>query len=165
MKSIRIRLLIAGLAVLLGTTVARSQSTEAAPPPPMHGPGAMMGQHMLNYFTKALNLTEDQQAQAKTTISNAEPAFKALMQQQHQIDRQLRNQAQGSYDAKQVQTLATQKAQIQAQMTIAETQLHHQLYQLLTADQQTQLKQIEAEREARMQQRMQQEAPPAPPEQ
>lgn len=162
MKSIRVRLLIAGLAVLLGSAMARSQSTEAAPPPPMHGPGAMMGQHMLNYFIRALNLTEDQQTQAKTIIHNAEPAFKTLMLQQHQIQDQLRDQAQGNYDAKQVQTLAAQKAQIQAQLTIAETQLHHQLYQVLTTDQQTQLKQIEANREARMQQRMQQEAPAAP---
>lgn len=165
MKSIRVRLLVAGLAVLLGTALGKSQSTEAAPPPhPMHGP-AMMAQHMLNYFTKALNLTEDQQAQAKTMINNAEPAFKALMQQQHQIQSQLRDQAQGSYDAKQVQTLAGQKAQIDAQLTIAETQLHHQLYQLLTPDQQSQLKQIEANREARWHEHMQQETSPAPPAQ
>lgn len=165
MKSIRIRFLIAALAVLLGTAMARSQSTEGPAPLPMHGPGAMMGQHMLNYFTRALNLTDDQQAQAKTILSNAEPGFKTLTEQQHKIQDQLRDQAQGSYDAKQVQTLAAQKAQIQAQMTIAETQLHHQLYQLLTSDQQAQLKQIEATREARMQQRMQQEAPAAPAEQ
>jgi Spy/CpxP family protein refolding chaperone len=167
MKSIRVRLLIAGLAVLLGTAIARSQSTEAAPPagPPVHGPGAMMGEHMLNYFTKALNLTEDQQTQAKTIVNDAKPAFKALMGRQRQIDQQLRDQAQGNYDAKQVETLAAQKAQIQSQLTIAETQLHHQLYQLLTTDQQTQLKQMEAEREARMQQHMQPEAAPAPPAQ
>jgi Spy/CpxP family protein refolding chaperone len=163
MKSIRVRLLVAGLAVLLGTAIARSQSTEAAPPP-MHGPGPMMGEHMLDYFTKALNLTEDQQTQAKTILNNSKPAFKALMGQQRQIDQQLRDQAQGNYDAKQVEELATRKAQIQSQMTVAETQLHHQLYQLLTTDQQTQLKQMEAEREARMQQRMQ-EAAPAPPAQ
>jgi len=164
MRSIRIRLLIAGLAVLLGAALAQSQSTDTAPPPgpPMHGPGAMMGEHMLNYFTKALNLTEDQQAQAKTVLNNAKPTFKALMGQQRQLDEQLRDQAQGNYDAKQVQTLAAQKAQIQAQMTVAETQLHHQLYQLLTADQQTQLKQIEAERQARMQQRMQERESAAP---
>jgi Spy/CpxP family protein refolding chaperone len=168
MKSVRIRLLVAGLAVLLGTAIAKSQSTEAAPPPgpPMHGPGPMMGEHMLNYFTKALNLTEDQQTQAKTILNNSKPAFKALMQQQHGIDQQLHSQAEGTYDAKQVQTLAAQKAQIQSQLTIAETQLHHQMYQLLTTDQQTQLKQIEAEHEARMQQHMQQqEAAPAPPAQ
>lgn len=162
MKSIRVRLLVAGLAVLLGAAIARSQSTEAAPPPgpPMHGPG-MMGEHMLNYFTKALNLTEDQQTQAKTMLNNAKPTFKALMQQQHEIDQQLRSQAEGNYDAKQVQTLAAQKAQVQQQLTMAETQLHHQMYQLLTSDQQTQLKQIEAEHQARMQQRMQQGAPAA----
>jgi periplasmic protein CpxP/Spy len=167
MKSIRVRLLVAGLAVLLVTALARSQSTDTTPPPrPMHGPGAMMGEHMLNYFTKALNLTEDQQTQAKTMLNNARPALKALMHEQRQIDQQLRDQAQGNYDAKQVQALATQKAQIQAQLTVAETQLHHQMYQLLTPDQQTQLKQIEAERQARMQQRMQQqESAPASPEQ
>jgi periplasmic protein CpxP/Spy len=166
MKSIRVRLLVAGLAVLLGTAIARSQSTEAAPPPgpPMHGPG-MMGEHMLNYFTKALNLTDEQQTQAKTMLNNAKPTFKALMQQQRQIDQQLRSQAEGSYDAKQVQTLATQKAQVQQQLTMAETQLHHQMYQLLTPDQQAQLKQIEAEHQARMQQRMQQQGTPASPEQ
>jgi Spy/CpxP family protein refolding chaperone len=166
MKSIRVRLLVAGLAVILGTAVARSQSTDVAPPPPpMHGPGAMMGEHMLNYFTKALNLTDEQQTQAKTMLSNAKPALKALMQQQRQIDQQLRDQAQDNYDAKQVQSLAAQKAQIQQQLTVAETQLHHQMYQLLTPDQQTQLKQIEAERQARMRQRMQPEGAPAPPEQ
>ncbi len=168
MKSIRIRLLVAGLAVLAGTAIARSQSTEALTPagPPMHGPGVMMGEeHMLSYFTKALNLTEDQQSQAKTILNNSKPTFKALMGQQRQIDQQLRDQAQGNYDAKQVQTLAAQKAQIQSQLTIAETQLHHQLYQLLTTDQQTQLKQMEAEREARMQQHVQQEAGSAPPAQ
>lgn len=167
MKSIRLRLLVAGLAVLLGTALARSQSSETAPPPgpPMHGPGPMMGEHMLNYFTKALNLTEDQQTQAKTILSNARPTMKALMQQQHQIEQQLHSQAEGNYDAKQVQALAAQKAQIQQQMTIAETQLHHQMYQLLTADQQAQLKQIEAEHQARMQQHMQQESAPPPPEQ
>lgn len=161
MKSLRIRLLIAGLAVVLGTAMAQSQSTEAAAAPPMHGPMPMMGQHMLNYFTKALNLSEEQQTQAQAMLNNAKPEFKALIKQQRQIDRQLHNQAEGNYDAKQVETLAAQKAQIQSQLTIAETQLHHQMYQLLTSDQQTQLKQIEAERETRMHQRMQQEDAPA----
>lgn len=165
MKSIQVRLLVAGFAVLMGAAIAQAQSTEAAPPPPhMHGP-AMMAEHMLNYFTKALNLTEDQQTRAKAMVNNAEPTLKTLMQQQHQIQTQLRDQAQGNYDAKQVQTLAAQKAQIDAQLTIAETQLHHQLYQLLTPDQQTQLKQLEANRQARWHERMQQDTSPAPPAQ
>jgi Spy/CpxP family protein refolding chaperone len=165
MKSIRIRVLVAAVAVLLGEAIARSQSTEAAPPPgpPMHGPGAFMGEHMLHYYTQALNLTDDQQTQAKTMLNDAKPTFKALMQQQRQIDQQLHSQAEGNYDAKQVQALAAQKAQIQQQLTVAETQLHHRMYQLLTPDQQTQLKQIEANRQARWHERMQQDGPPAPP--
>ena len=38
MKSIRFRLLIAAMAVLLGSAIAKSQTaTDAPPPPPMHG--------------------------------------------------------------------------------------------------------------------------------
>ena len=37
MKSIRFRLLVAALAVLLGSAIARSQTADAAPLPPMHG--------------------------------------------------------------------------------------------------------------------------------
>jgi Spy/CpxP family protein refolding chaperone len=67
-----------------------------------------------------------------------------------------------------VQALAAQKAQIQAQLTVAETRVHNQLYALLTPDQQSQLKEMEANHEARMQQRMQEhmkQAPAATPEQ
>jgi periplasmic protein CpxP/Spy len=161
MRSIRFRVLVAAVAVLLGTALAKSQTSETAPPSaPMHGPW-MMGEHMLNHFAKVLNMTDDQQAQAKSVLQKEEPTLKALFQQQHQIDAQLHQNAEGTYDAKQVQTLAQQKAQIQQQMTIEETQLHHQLYQLLTPEQQTQLKQIEADRQARMQQHM--EDGPAPP--
>jgi periplasmic protein CpxP/Spy len=164
MKSIRSRLLVAGLAVLLGTAIAHSQTADTSTAPPMHGPGFGMAQHLLQYYTKALNLTDEQQTQAKTVLENAAPTMKPLFLQQHQIDEQLRQYAEGTYSAEKVQALATQKAQVQAQLTVAETQLHNQLYQLLTPDQQSQLKQIEANREARMQQFMQQGTSSAPPE-
>ena len=38
MKSIRVRLLVAALAVLLGGAIAKSQTADATPPPPRHGP-------------------------------------------------------------------------------------------------------------------------------
>ena len=47
-------------------------------------------------------------------------------------------------------------------LTVNETRVHNELYQLLTTDQRAQLKEIEAKHEARMQKHMQ-EAPPAPP--
>jgi Spy/CpxP family protein refolding chaperone len=167
MKSFRFRLSIAVLAILLGSAIARSQATADTPPPPpghghefgMGGPGPMMG-----FFAKQLNLTDDQKTQMKAIMQKEHPAVKPLMQQEHQIDQQLRQYAEGTYDAAKVQALAAQKAQIQIQLTVAETRIHNELYQTLTADQQSQLKQMEANHEARMQNRANQ-APPSPAEQ
>lgn len=165
MKSIRFRLLVATLAVLLGSALAKSQTTEDAPPaPPMHGHEFGMHGHMMGYLAKQLNLTDDQKAQAKAIMQKEHPTMKPLMQQEHAIDQQLRQYVEGNFDQAKVQALAAQKAQIQAQITVQETRIHNELYQILTADQKAQLKQLEAQHEARMQQRMQhnEEAPAAP---
>lgn len=168
MKSIRFRLIVAALAVLLGTALAKAQTADAPPPPPSHI-HAPMGQHMLDYFTKQLNLTEDQQNQAKALMQKQMGTMKPLFQQQRQIEKQLHELAESdTFDAAataKVQTLATQKAQLEAQLTVAQTQMHNQLYQLLTPDQRTQLKQLEATHQAHWQKRMRNQAPPAPPEQ
>lgn len=170
MKSFRFRLLIAALAVVMGTVVAKSQTAEDAPqPPPMHGHGMGMGMGMgmgghMGFMAKQLNLTDDQKTQMKAIWQKESPTMKPLFQQQHQIDQQLRQYVEGTFDEPKVQALAAQKAQIQAQMTVAETRIHNQMYQLLTPDQQSQLKQIEARHEARMQQHRNQQ-PTAPPEQ
>ena len=52
MKSIRFRLLLSVLAVLLGTAIAKSQTTEDTPaPPPMHAHYGMHG-HMMGFFAR-----------------------------------------------------------------------------------------------------------------
>jgi len=164
MKSIRYRLLIAAMAVMLGSVIAKSQTATDTPPPAMHGHEFGMHEHMMGFFSKALNLTDDQKTQMKAIMQKEHPAMKPLMQQQHQIDQQLRQYVEGPFDAAKVQALAAQKSQIQAQLTVAETRVHNQMYQLLTPDQQTKLKEMEANHEARMQ-KHRQEAPPATPEQ
>lgn len=163
MKSIRFRLVIAGLAVLLGTALAKAQTSDAPPPPPMHEHG-LMGQGMLEHFTKALNLSDEQQTQAKAVMQKEFSTMKPLMHQERQIERQLHQYAEGTYDADKVQALASQRAQLEVQLTVAKTRVHNELYQLLTPEQQTQLKQLEATHQARWQKRMQNQAPPAPPE-
>ena len=171
MKSLHSRLLIAALAVLMGTAIGQSQTPADAPPAsPMHGHGHGMGMGMdghMGFFAKQLNLTDDQKAQMKAIMQKEHPAMKPLFEQQHQIDLQLRQYVEGQFDQAKVQALATQKAEIQAQMTVAETRVHNQLYQLLTADQQAQLKQMEANRDDRKQQHMNHmhQAPSASPEQ
>jgi Spy/CpxP family protein refolding chaperone len=161
MKSFRFRLLIAALAVLLGSAIAKSQTAADTPPPPMHGHGFGMNGQSMGFFAKQLNLTDDQQAQMKTIVEKAHTSMKPLMQQSHQIDQQLRQYVMGAYDDGQVQKLASQKAQIEAQLTVAQTKVHNQLFQLLTADQQAKAKQMVAEHEARMQSHMNQPPPPS----
>jgi Spy/CpxP family protein refolding chaperone len=166
MKAIRFRLLIAFLAVLMGSVIAKSQTAEGAPSaPPMHGHHMGMGMEGHMHFMAAkLNLTDDQKTQMKTIMQKERPTMQPLHQQERQIDQQLRQYVEGNFDQAKVAALAAQKAQIQAQLTVEETKVHNQLYQLLTDDQKTQLKQMEANHEARMQQRMNKQAP-APPEQ
>jgi Spy/CpxP family protein refolding chaperone len=62
-----------------------------------------------------------------------------------------------------VQALVGQQAQTLVQVKVEEARIHNEMFQLLTPDQQGKLKEIEANREARMQQHMQ-HAPAAPQE-
>ena len=163
MRTIRYRLLAAAVAVLLGTALGKAQTAEDAPPPPPPGHEFGMG-HMMQFWAKKLNLTDEQQTQMKAVLQKERPNLKPLMEQERQIDTQLRQYVEGTYDAAKVQALAAQKAPIHVQLEVAHTRIMNELYQLLTPDQRSQLKQMEANREARMQQHMGQEPPP-PPEQ
>lgn len=110
---------------------------------------------MDHFLFAKLNLTDDQKAQAKAIMQKERPLMKPLFQQDRQIDLQIRQYVEGTYDEGKVQALATQKAQVQQQMTIQHSRTHNEIYQLLTADQKTQLKELEAQHEQRMQERMQ----------
>ena len=164
MKAIRFRLLLAAVAVLLGTAIAKSQTAaDAPPPPPMHGHGHgfAMGGDMMSFFADYLDLSDAQQAQIKTILQKERPAMKPLFQQSHQIDLQLRQYAQGTYDEAKVRALAQQKAQVEVEMTVQRTRIHNELFQVLTADQQAKMEDFQARHEARMARHMHQ-GPPAP---
>jgi len=172
MKSIRFRLLIAAMAVLLGTALGRSQTADTTAPPPTHGHGHefAMGEHgrggdMMQFFAKHLDLTDAQQAQAKSIMEKEHPVMKPLFQQSRLIDQQLHQYAEGTYDEAKVRTLAAQQAQIQVELTVQKTRIHNELFQILTPEQQTKMKEMEARHQARMQKHMHQAAAPAAPEQ
>jgi periplasmic protein CpxP/Spy len=163
MKSFRFRLFAALLAVLMGGAIARSQTTDAAPMHRMHGHGFAMGGEHMGFFAKQLNLTDDQKSQMKALMQREHPAMRQLFQQQHQIDLQLREFEEGNFDQEKVQQMAQQKAALQAQLTVEQARIHNEMFKLLTPDQQLQLKQLRAQHEARMQERMQKHANQAPP--
>ena len=110
MKSFRFRFLVAALAVLLGTAIAKSQtSSDTPPPPPMHGHEFGMGPGPMGFFAKQLNLTDEQKTQMKSVMQKEHPAMKPLMEQQRQIDVQLRQYVEGTFNAEKVQALGHTK--------------------------------------------------------
>ena len=163
MKSIRSRFLIAAIAVLFTTVVANSYSqTAKAAPPPMHEHGFGHGEHMLEFFTDYLNLSDAQQAQAKSILQKEHATLRPLFQQLRQTEQQLRQYEEGAYDEAKVRALAAQESQAQIELTVQKTRIHSELFQLLTTDQQAKMKQFEANREARMAKHMKEA--PAPTE-
>lgn len=158
MKTIRFRLLVAALAVLLCGAIAKSQTADATAP--MHG-GAfgMRSPIMMGFFSKYLDLTDTQRAQMKTVLQKEHAAMKPQMQQLHQMQQQLKQYEEGTYDEAKVQALVAQQAQTLVQLKVQETRIHNELFQLLTTDQQAKMKEFEANREARMQQRTQDASP------
>jgi len=168
MKSFRFRLLIAALAVVLGGAIAKSQTTSDASAPPMQGHKFGMRGHGMGFMAKQLNLTDDQKAQMKTIMEQAHTTMKPLMQQSHQLEQQIHQHAEGNYVEATVRGLAKQKAAIDVELTVARAQVHNQMFQVLTPDQQAKAKQLAADREARRQAHMQQhmkDMPPAAPPQ
>jgi Spy/CpxP family protein refolding chaperone len=118
---------------------------------------------MMGFFARYLDLSDAQRAQMKAVLQKEHAAMKPQMQQLHQMQQQLKQYEEGTYDEAKVQTLVAQQAQTLVQLKVQETRIHNELFQLLTADQQAKMKEFEANREARVQQRMQ-NAPPAPQE-
>jgi protein CpxP len=154
MKTIRFRLLIAALVVTMGAAIAKSQTADA---PPMQGHAFGMRGPM-GFFSKYLDLTDAQRTQMKAVLQKERAAMKPQMQQLHVMQQQLKQYEEGTYDEAKVQALVAQQAQTLVQLKVQETRIHNELFQLLTPDQQAKMQQFEANREARMQQRMQDSA-------
>ena len=154
MKSIRFRILIAALAVTLSAALAKSQTadTAAAPPPHGHGHEFGMDHHMMEFYAKYLNVTDAQKADMKAVLQKEHATMKPLMQQMHLLQQQLKQYEEGTYDEAKVQALVSQQAQTLVQVKVQETRIHNELFQMLTPDQQTKLKEFEANQEARRQQ-------------
>jgi Spy/CpxP family protein refolding chaperone len=161
MKSIRFRLLVATMAVFLGTALAKSQTASDTTPPTHVHTHQYRGGHMMGFFPRSLNLSDTQHAQIKAVMQKENPVMKPLFLQSHQIEQQLREYSEGTYDEGKVRALAAQKAQVEVEMTVQKTRIHNELFQVLTADQQAKMKDIEANRQSRMQKHMQ-DAPAAP---
>jgi protein CpxP len=159
MKSTRIRILSIGAAVVLVVAAALAQG--------MHGGGGPEGDfhHMMGFFTHALDLSTDQQAQVKAIWEKEKPTLQPLMQQMRQNHANLRAlEAAGPFDEAKTRALATLNAQTMIEMEVQHARIKSEMMQVLTADQKTKLAAIEAKHEARMQEHMNNHEGPPPPE-
>jgi len=120
--------------------------------------------HMLEFYAKQLGITDTQKAQMKEVLHKERATMKPLMQQMRQMDQQLKQYVEGTYDEAKVQAVVAQQAQTLVQLKVQETRIHNELYQMLTPDQQAKLKELEANREARRQQHTQSTPASAPQE-
>ena len=156
MKSIRLRFLVAALAVVMGAAISKAQTTDTeAPPPPPHGHGWGMRGPMGGIPFRELGVTDEQRTQIKAVMQKEHATMKPLMLQMHQLKEQLKPYEEGTFDQAKVQALVAQQSQTLVQLKVEESRMHNELYQLLTPDQQAKLKEIEAKHEARMQQHLQ----------
>jgi len=143
MKSTRTRILTIGAAVILAVAAAIAQG--------MHGHGGHGGDfnHMLAFFTDKLDLTSDQQSQAKAIWEKEKPAVEPLMKQMHQNHADMRAlQASGPFDETKTRALATQQAQTMIELEVTHARIKSEMMQILTPDQKAKLAQIEANHEA-----------------
>ncbi len=146
----RSKMSIAALAIVLVTGIAIAQ--------PHGGPhgGDFFGGPMLGFFSDYLDLTDAQQAQIKQIIAKEKPALEPLFQQEMQTHEQMMALIQsGTFDETKAQTIATQGAQVHAQLEVQHARIANEAYQVLTADQKTKLAQFISKREQRFEQRMQ----------
>jgi Spy/CpxP family protein refolding chaperone len=151
MKRSGLRLWAAGLALTLVAAVAMSQTLKRVD---MHRRGGMG--HELPFFALH-DLTDAQRGQIKQIFESSKATVKPLWQQEmqsHQAMMQLITS--GTFDEAKAQAIATQGAQTHAQLEVEHAKVVSQAYQVLTAEQKTELAEIMAKHQQRMQERMSQ---------
>jgi protein CpxP len=148
------------LGILLAVTLAAGAAL-AQGPAKAHVRGAGYEQHLLNYYTDVLDLTDAQQAQMKSIMTKEKPTIQPLMDQLRQAHQQMRQFEQsGTFDEAKVRAVAAQQAQTMTDLIVEKARAKSEMMQVLTADQKAKLQKIESRRSERMMNHLQ-SAPPA----
>jgi protein CpxP len=115
------------------------------------------GHGHMGFLARELNLTDAQKAQVKTIMQANKANMKTVMQQMAQNRAaMLAATANGAYDPVKIQSLATQRAQLEATMIVNRESIQHQIYtQVLTADQQGKAEQLRTQEINRINERLQ----------
>jgi protein CpxP len=147
MKLSRSKILFVALAIVLAAGIAIAE-----PHYGRHG-GDFFGR---GFFGAHLNLSDAQRAQMKQIMAKEKPALKPLFHQEMESHHQLMQLIQsGTFDEAKAQSIATQGAQVHAQLEVEHARIASEAYQILTPEQKTKLAQFMAERQQRFEKHMQ----------
>ena len=127
-------LVIAGIAVLVigAAFLALGHGFQG---PGMHGKGEGHGD-MLEHMSRALDLTDAQKQQVKGIIDSVVPIADGLHAKLEDIHKQIATAtANGQFDEAQVRSLATQQAQLDADLMVEHLRAMSKVYSILTPEQ------------------------------
>jgi len=109
------------------------------------------------YLMRELNLTDAQKAQIKEIFqANKQSGLPLFQQMAANRKAMLEATSNGNYDQAKIQALATQQAQLRAEMIVQKQAIQHQIYtQVLTADQRAKADELRAKQISRIESRLQ----------
>lgn len=128
--------------------------------------GRMFGHHrggMLRHMAKELNLTDAQQSQIKTIMSQSRSKIQPLTQQLRQNEQAQTASINGNFDETQARAFANKQAQIMSDLIVEKQRVKSQIYAVLTPEQRQKALQLLQQREEHMQKKS--EAAPQTPSQ
>jgi Spy/CpxP family protein refolding chaperone len=127
---------IAGIAVLV-ISLAFLALGHGFQGPGMHGKGEGHGD-MLEHMSRELNLTDAQKQQVKGIMDTVMPVAEGLHAKLEDIHKQIgAATANGQFDETQVRGLASQQAQLEADLMVEHLRAMSKVYSILTPEQRT----------------------------
>ncbi len=96
------------------------------------------GPEMLDHIARELNLTEAQKTQVKALFEAGQNTMAPLHQKMDEVHKQLESATEnGQFDEAQVRALASQQAQLMAEMIVEHERMKSKIFSLLTPEQRT----------------------------
>lgn len=152
MNTIRIKALVATIAIMLSITIIGfAQATTENPT----GPGGDLS-FKLGLMADYLDLSDAQRGQIKQVIAAEKPALIPLIQQLAQSKQQIAQEVSGGvFDQAKITTLAAQQSQTLTQLTVERAKIMAEVFNILTPDQKAKAVSFIQKREARLEQHLQ----------
>jgi len=134
-------MLVSMVALIAATTIFALGKRDAVMAHFQQAGGGMQhgfGPEMLDHIARELNLTEAQKTQVKALFDAGQNTMAPLHEKMDEVHKQLESATEnGQFDEAQVRALASQQAQLTAEMIVEHERMKSKIFSLLTAEQRT----------------------------